>query len=94
MLIELNYVFLNLLLVIYSSWHYLKRKNKYMLDLTLCLTFLTLSAALQLSDSLIWVYQIPASITVLRILEVGGLGLYACFTICAIMTLRKIRKLK
>jgi len=91
MLIELNYVFFSLLLVIYSAWRYFKRKERYMLYLTLCFTFLTLSTSLQLLNSLTWVYR-TQPIIALRLLELGGLALFACFTICAIITLRKMSK--
>ena len=90
MLVELNYVFFSLLLVIYSAWRYFKRRERGILYLTLCFTFLTLSTMLQMLNSLIWVYEIRASITMLRLLEVSGLGLYAGFTTCAIIALRKI----
>jgi len=91
MLVELNYVVFSFLLATISAWRYFKRREKNMLHLTLCFTFLTLSITLLLLDSLMW---FPATITTLRLIEVTGLGLYACFTICAILTLRKICETK
>lgn len=92
MLIETNYVFLSLLLLIYSVWHYLKRKERGWLYLTSGFTFLTASTTLQLINSLIWLHGIQANRITLRLLELAGLALFACFTICTIMALRKISK--
>lgn len=92
MLIELNYVFFSLLLMIYSVWLYFKRRERCMFYLTLCFTFLTLSTMLQVLNSLTWVYG-TQPIIVLRLLELGGLALFACFTITAIITLRKMSKI-
>lgn len=94
MLIELNYVFLSILLVVYGAWRYFKRKEKHLLHLTLSFTFLTLSAIVQMftSPRLIYVlaYVIPINVTVLRLLELVGLALFACFIISAIIALREI----
>ena len=91
MLIELNYVFFSLLLVIYSGWHYFRRKNKHLLYPTISFTFLALSATVQLliSPKLV-VYIIPFNAPVLKLLRLGGLALFACFTIFAVIALRKI----
>jgi hypothetical protein len=40
--------------------------------------------------SMAWIYNVPINLTALRLLELGVLALYACFTICAIEALRKI----
>lgn len=85
MLVELNYVFFSCLLLVYSAWHYFKRRERGQLYLTMCFTFLALSAVFQLIES-----QILAHRTVLRLLELGGLALFTCFTICTIITIRKI----
>jgi len=89
MIVELNYVLFSLLLVIYATWRFFKRREKSMLYMTFSFIFLTLSITLLMSNSLLW---FPATITTLRLLEVGGLGLYACFIICAIVSLRKLYK--
>ena len=84
MLVDLNYVFISLLLVIYCAWQYKKRKERYMLHLTICFTFLTLSAALKTLTFTLWTY-IPFSL-----LELGGLALYAVFAITAIIALKEL----
>jgi len=53
---------------------------------------LALSTILQMLNSLIYAYEIPASIMMLRLLELVGLALFACFTISAIIALTKISK--
>jgi len=91
MLIELNYVFFSFLLVVYGTWRYLRRKNKYLLYLTTSFTFLAMSAMVQmLSSPKLAVHIIYLNAPVLKLLRLGGLALFACFTICAIMALRKI----
>jgi len=89
MLVELNYVFLSLLLVIYGVWRYFKERKRHMLYFTLSFTFLTLSAIFQMLSSMLIYLGIYFNVTVLRLLELGGLALFACFTICAIIALRK-----
>jgi TRAP-type C4-dicarboxylate transport system permease small subunit len=88
MLIELNYVFFSLLLVIYGAWRYFKRKEKHLLYPTISFTFLALSAIVKMLSSTTLVYGI--NVKVLRLLKLGGLALFACFAICAIISLRKI----
>jgi hypothetical protein len=88
MLIELNYVFFSLLLLIYCIWRYLKQRKKHLLYFALCFTFLTLSAIFQTLNSTL-PYGIYFNVTVLRFLELSGLALFVCFTICAIIALRK-----
>ena len=91
MLIELNYVFFSLLLVIYGAWRYFKRKDKYLFYLTISFTFLALSAIVQtLTSPKLAIYIIPFDTPVLKLLQLGGLALFACFTICTIISLRKI----
>lgn len=92
MLIELNYVLFSVLLWGYSSWCYFKRREKGLLYLTLGFAFLTLSTMLQLTNSLIWAYRIQASIMMLRLLELCGLALFACFTISVVVSLKEISK--
>jgi len=87
MLVELNYVFFSFVLLLCSILYYLKRKNRYLLYLTLCFTFLMLSNILQVFISMPWILGIA-----FRFLELGALALYACFTICTIITLRIILK--
>lgn len=91
-LIELNYIFLSLLLMIYSAWRYSRRRERSMLYLTLGFTFLALSTTLQMIKSLIWFYGTQVNILMLRFLELGGLALFACFTISTIIALREISK--
>jgi len=86
MITELSYVLFSLLLVIYSAWRSFKRRERNMLYMTLGFTFLTLSITLLMLDSFVW---FPATVTMLRLLEVSGLGLYACFIVCAIVALKK-----
>lgn len=88
MLVELNYVFFTLLLVIYSAWRYYKQRKRPLLHSTLCFTFLALSAIFQTASSTI-VYGIYFNVTVLKFLELSSLALFACFTICAIIALKK-----
>ena len=90
MIIELNYIFLSFLLVVFSAWYYFKQKERGLLYLTLGFTFLALSATLQMLNSQIWIYEILNSVITLRLLELGGLAFFVCFTICAIIALRKI----
>jgi len=88
MLIELNYVFLSLLLLIYCAWGYSKQRKKHLLYFALCFTFLTSSALFQTLNATL-PYGIYFNVTVLRVLELSGLALFVCFTICAIIALRK-----
>lgn len=88
MLIELNYVFFSLLLLVYSAWRYFKQRKKHLLYFALCFTFLTLSSIFQTLNSTL-PYGIYFNVTVLRLLELSGLALFACFTICAIIALKK-----
>jgi len=89
-LVELNFVLFSFALLFYSAWHYFKRRDRYLFYLTLCFTFLALSNTLQMFISMAWIYNVPINLTALRLLELGVLALYACFTICAIEALRKI----
>jgi len=41
-------------------------------------------------SSLIWIYTTVSTIILIRLLEVSGLASFACFTIAAIIALRKI----
>jgi len=91
-LIELNYLFFSLPLLIYSAWRYSKRRERNMLYLTLGFAFLSASTTLQLINSLIWLYGIQVNITIQRLLELAGLAFFACFTITAIIALREISK--
>ncbi len=90
MLVELNSVFFSLLLVIYSSWRYFERRERGLLYLTLSFMFLMLSAKLHMVNSLILIYGITATITLIRLLELCTAALFACFTITAVIALRKI----
>ncbi|MDH5733090.1 MAG: hypothetical protein OEY88_04825 [Candidatus Bathyarchaeota archaeon] len=89
MLIELNYVFFSLILVIYSAWHYFRKRNRHLLYFTLSLTFLALSATFQMLSSTLIHLGIYLHVTVSRLLELGGLALFACFTIGAIIALKR-----
>lgn len=90
MLVELNYVFFSFLLVVYIAWRYSKRRERGLLYLTLSFIFLASSTTLQMLNSLIWVYGTQPSVTMLRLLELNSLALFACFTISAIIALGKI----
>ena len=92
LLIELNFVFFSILLVIYSSWRYFERRGRGLLYLTLSFTFLMLSTMLHMINSLIWIYGVSATITLTRLLELCGLAFFACFTITAVIALREISK--
>ncbi len=89
-LIELIFIFFSSLLLIYSASRYLQRRIKSLLYFTVGFACLTLSMTLLLLDSLVW---FPATITMLRLIEIAGLGLYMCFTIMAILALRESMKL-
>lgn len=88
MLIELNYVFLSLLLLIYCAWRYLKQRKKHLLYFALCFTFLTFSTVFQTLNSTL-PYGIYFNVMVLRLIELSALALFLCFTICSIIALRK-----
>jgi len=90
MVIELNYVLFSFLLAIYSAWHYFKRKDRYLLYLTLCFTYLLMSNILPMFVSISWIFGIQIDSTTIWFLELGKLVLYACFTVCAVIALRKI----
>lgn len=90
MLVEFNFVLFSFILLFYSARHYFKRKDRYLFYLTLCFTFLALSNTLQMFTSIAWVYNIQINLIILKLLELVVLALYACFTICAIVALRKI----
>jgi len=87
MLVELTVILFSLILAVYSTSRYLKAKIKSMLHFTVCFAFLTASTTLVLIDSLVW---FPATMTVLRLIEVASLALYTCFTIIMIIALRKL----
>jgi len=84
-LIALNYVFLSLLLVAYSVWRYYRQRKRHLLYFTLGFTSLALSAVFQMLDSTMVYLGIYLNIRVARLLELGGLALFACFTIFAIL---------
>jgi len=88
MLVELNYIFFSLLLVVYTVWRYFKQQNKRFFYFTLSFTFLTLSAIFRALNSIL-PYGIYFNVTVLRLLELFALALFACFTVCAIIALKK-----
>jgi len=88
MLVELNYIFFSLLLVVYAVWRYFKQQNKHFFYFILSFTFLALSAIFQALNSTL-PYGIYFNLTVLRLLELFSLALFACFTICAIIALKK-----
>lgn len=89
MLIELNYVFLSLLLVIYGAWRYYKQRKRHLLYFIPSFTLLMLSVIFQMLSSTLIYLGIYFNVTVLRLLELSGLALFACFTICAIIALKK-----
>lgn len=89
MLVELNYVFFSFLLATYGAWLYYKQQKKHLLYFTLSFTFLTLSAIFQVLRSTLAHLGIYFNITVLRLLELGGLAFFTCFTICVIVALKK-----
>ena len=91
MLIELNYALFSLLLVAYSLWRYLKQRERGLLYFTLGFTFLALSATLQVLNAIARGYGIYLSVALLRLLELGGLALFAGFTIFAIIALKRHR---
>lgn len=88
MLVEPNYVFFSFLLVVYGLWRYFKRRERHMLYLTISFTFLALSKTLHMLNSLLWVFG-TQPIRMLRFLELGGLALFSCFIISAIIALRE-----
>jgi len=89
MLTELNYVFFSLLLVIYGVWRYYKQRKKHLLYFTLSFTFLGLSSIFQMLGSTLIYLGIYFNVTVLRLIELIGLALFACFIIGAIIALRR-----
>jgi len=91
MLIELNYTFFSLLLVAYGAWRYYKQRKRHMLYFTLSFTLLTLSAIFHTLSSKMVYLGICINLTLLRFLELGGLALFACFTIFAIIALKETR---
>jgi len=91
MLIELSYVFLGVLLVIYGVWLFLKRKQKVTVYLAVCFAFLTLSILFQTFASTWWIYVMHLKIQH-RFIELTGLAFFACFAITAILALTKLSK--
>jgi len=88
MLIELNYVVFSFLLAVYSARSFFKRREKHLLYVTLSFTFLAFSATVQMLNSLIGGYG-TQPIVILRLLKLGGIALYACFAISAIIALKE-----
>ncbi len=88
MSIEASYVFLSLLLLIYCVWRYLRQRERHLLYFALGFTFLTFSTVFQTLNSTL-PYGIYFSVSLLRLLELVALALFLCFTVCAIMALRK-----
>jgi len=91
MLIDMNYIFFSFLLVAYSTWLFVKRKEKASALLILCFAFLTLSILLQLLSSSWWNYTTLQRIHP-RIFELAGLASFASFAITAILALTKLSK--
>lgn len=91
MLIEVNYVVFSLLLTVYSIRSYYKQREKHLLYVTLSFTFLALSATAQMLNSLIGGYG-TQPIVIVRLLKLGGIALYACFAISAIIALKEYSK--
>jgi len=92
MLMELSYVSFSLLLTAYALWRYFMRREKGLFYLSLGFTFLTTSTILQLVESLVWIYGSQVNITALRLLELGGLALFACFAVFVALALKEISK--
>lgn len=90
-LIALNYVILSLLVVAYAAWRYSKQRKKHLLYFALCFAFQALSAIFQMfSSTMVRGYLgLHLNVAVLRLLELGGLALFAGFTIFAIIALKK-----
>lgn len=91
MLIVLSYVFFSLLLVIYCVWRFFTRKEKAMLYFTLSFVFLMLSVSLQAVISLGFVYG-TQPLTIIRLVELGGLALFAGFVIAFMIAMRQLMK--
>jgi len=91
MWVELSYVFFSLLLVIYCVWRFFTRKEKAMLYLALCFIFLTLSISIQTIISLGFVYG-TQPLTTIRLVELGGLALFAGFVITFMIAVWKLTK--
>lgn len=90
MLVKLNYVIFSVLLLIYISWRYFKQRKSGLSYLTLSSIFLILSTTVQMISSQKWIYGIPTNLTLKRLLELCGLALFACFTITAVVGIRKM----
>jgi hypothetical protein len=88
-LVELCYVFFSFLLMIYGAWVYSRRRERSQLYLILSFASLTLSMTLLFLDYFVW---FPATRTVIRLIEIAGLALYASFVISLIMALKKLAK--
>ena len=86
MLVELSYVLFTFLLVAYGIWCYSKKRERILLHLTLSFAFLASSTTLQMLKVLLFG---KFGIFVLRLIELSGLALFACFTILAAITLRE-----
>jgi hypothetical protein len=90
--IEFSYFLFSLLLTAYAMWRYFMRRERGLFYLSLGFTFLTTSIILQLVESLIWIYGSQVNITTLRLLELGGLALFACFAVFVVLALKEISK--
>jgi hypothetical protein len=91
MWVESSYVFFSLLLMVYCVWRFLTRKEKAMLYFALCFVFLTLSISLQAVVSLGVVYG-TQPLTIVRLVELGGLAMFAGFVITFLMAMRSLTK--
>jgi ABC-type bacteriocin/lantibiotic exporter with double-glycine peptidase domain len=89
MTVELGYVIFSLLLAAYTSWRYLKRRERGLLYLTISSVFLPLSALFQTFSSTWRIHALQLGISI-RLLELIGLSLFACFIISAIIAVRKM----
>jgi hypothetical protein len=90
MLVRLNYVIFSVFLLIYISWRYFKQRKSGLRYLALSSIFLILSTTVQMIGSQKSIYGIPTNLTLKRVIELGGLALFACFTITAVIGVRKM----
>lgn len=90
MLVELNYVIFSVLLLIYVSWRYFKQRKSGLRYLALSSVFLILSTTVRMIGSQESIYGIPTNLALKRLVELGGLALFTCFTIAAVVAIRRM----
>lgn len=92
MIVELNYAIFSLILTVCGWVFYLRQRRRGLFYLSVGCLFLTLSMTLRTVESFILLYKTRVDVITLRLLELSSLGLFALFTIFAMIALREVSR--